>query len=499
MKNKFLIFLLFVGFLCNAQLNGYKYAYIDFGEDPDKYNVIDYWNKSLKGVGLVPILRGDLNDLIETGKECMALTIYPSWYKKGRWQWVVKLQFNNCNNVVVHVDETAVGNDMSSTSRDIRVAGQRIINKFKEKYQYIPNLTPKRPDNFYDVTQISSKLDINSQASIRTYFDNKSLYPFEGMWRGQGRLSGYKLAIFYNDYKYHAIIIDNYRGWKIGECKAILEETAVDEISSIDWIMGDKVSENKSTAIIEKEAILKFDINDEEVVFLKTYPKLSKQTSNSKKIRSSAEWSGNGSGIIISRTGYIVTNHHVIEDASEIEVEFIIDDEIKKFSAQTVQSDKVNDLAIIKIFDMNFDGLDELPYNFKTRISEVGTKVYAYGYPMALSLMGKEIKITDGIISSKSGIDGDITTYQISASIQPGNSGGPLFDNKANFIGINSSGLARYGSETTGYTIKSNYVLNLIDVLPKNISLPSNTKLETLPLTEQIKEISKYVVLIKVK
>ena len=215
--------------------------------------------------------------------------------------------------------------------------------------------------------------------------------------------------------------------------------------------------------------------------------------------RIASKWAGNGSGIIISNSGYIVTNNHVIEDTNEIEVEFLIDGEIKSFNAEIVQVDKVNDLAIIKIFDLAFDGVPEIPYNFKTRSSDVGTKVYAYGYPMALSLMGKEIKITDGIISSKSGIDGDITTYQISATIQPGNSGGPLFDEKGNFIGINSSGLARLGSESTGYTIKSSYVLNLLDVLPKSIELPSNKKLESLPLTEQIKEISKYVVLIKVK
>ena len=54
---------------------------------------------------------------------------------------------------------------------------------------------------------------------------------------------------------------------------------------------------------------------------------------------------------------------------------------------------------------------------------------------MALSAMGKEIKVTDGIINSKSGFQGDITTYQISAPIQGGNSGGPLFDDKGNFIG----------------------------------------------------------------
>jgi len=74
-----------------------------------------------------------------------------------------------------------------------------------------------------------------------------------------------------------------------------------------------------------------------------------------------------------------------------------------------------------------------------------------------------------------------------------------LFDDKANFIGINSSGLSKEIVDNVGYTIKSSYVFNLIDVLPKSIDLPSSVKLQSLPLTEQIKEISKYVVLIKVK
>ena len=241
-----------------------------------------------------------------------------------------------------------------------------------------------------------------------------------------------------------------------------------------------------------------------EFLFRKIYPERTVNEGNSifkrKEIKpKTAEWLGNGSGIIISKSGYIITNHHVIDDADDIEVEFIIDSEVKKFNAEIVQVDKKNDLAVIKIFDMNFDGLDDLPYNFKTRSSDVGTKIYAYGYPMALSLMGKEIKITDGIISSKSGFDGDITTYQITAPIQGGNSGGPLFDDKGNFLGINSSGLRKDIADNVGYTIKSSYVLNLIDVLPKSIELPSNTKLKSLPLTEQIKEISKYVVLVKVK
>jgi len=215
--------------------------------------------------------------------------------------------------------------------------------------------------------------------------------------------------------------------------------------------------------------------------------------------KNNTEWAGNGSGVIISKSGYIITNHHVIEDADDIEVEFVLDDEIQKFNAKIVQSDKVNDLAIIKIVDVNFDGVKELPYNFKTRSSDVGTKVYAFGYPMALSIMGKEIKVTDGMINSKTGYDGDITSYQISAAIQAGNSGGPLFDDKGNLIGINSAKLNVKIADNVGYSIKTSYVLNLIDILPKTINLPSNKKLVSLPLIEQIKEISKYVVLVKVK
>ena len=230
-----------------------------------------------------------------------------------------------------------------------------------------------------------------------------------------------------------------------------------------------------------------------EVVLFRIYPKFDKN--NRQKRVKNGEWAGNGSGLIISTSGYIETNNHVIDDANDIEVEFILDNEVQTFNAEIVQVDKVNDLAIIKIHDMNIDGVNELPYNFKNMSSDVGTKVYAFGYPMALSIMGKEIKVTDGIISSKTGFDGNITTYQITAPIQGGNSGGPLFDDKGNFIGINSSGIRKDLADNVGYSIKTSYLLNLIDILPKTINLPSNNKLDSLTLTEQVKEISKYVVL----
>ena len=354
-------------------------------------------------------------------------------------------------------------------------------------------------DRVTEVELPGYSFDIKSELSIRNFFDENGVELIEGIWEYAGNDNEYKIVVTKDNFKFKGTIIETSApAFRPGDIKAVFETAASDEVVTIKWTMGDGYTIEKTVGTVKNNALIEFRIPQSgDAILYKVYPKFDDDPK--KKKTKTGEWAGNGSGIIISKSGYIVTNHHVIEDADDIEVEFILNEEVQKFNAEIVQVDKVNDLAIIKIFDMNFDGVDELPYNFKTRSSDVGTKVYAFGYPMALTAMGKEIKITDGIISSKSGFDGDITTYQITAPIQGGNSGGPLFDDKGNFLGINSSGIRKDLADNVGYTIKSSYVLNLIDVLPKSIDLPSSTKLELLPLTDQIKEISKYVVLIKVK
>lgn len=207
----------------------------------------------------------------------------------------------------------------------------------------------------------------------------------------------------------------------------------------------------------------------------------------------------NGSGIIISNNGLIATNFHVIEGAKSIEVEFFYNNQFKSFKAQVVRTDKINDLAIIKIDDKFFKGLSGIKYNFKFKSSEVGESVFALGYPKALSGMGKDIKFTDGKISSKTGFKGDVTKYQTTTPIQPGNSGGPLFDSYGNFIGINSSKIVSNDVDNVAYTIKSVYLSTLVDSMNENVVLPSDTSIHSLSLTSKIKQLSKYVTLIKVR
>ena len=239
--------------------------------------------------------------------------------------------------------------------------------------------------------------------SIKNYWkdSNQEFDDLEGIYEPLGSVDesvlGYVLGIIkVNDY-YEIIMLGQPYGSRDvnkGGVKATAKKMPTEGVYNLRWRMANARNIEKGFIIVENTVL---DItltrfgSASNSKYVKTFAPSLTSNSNPKK---PIGWAGNGSGLIISKSGYIVTNHHVIEDADDIEVEFIINDEVQKFNAEIVQSDKVNDLAIIKIFDINFDGLDNLPYNFKARSSDVGTKVYAYGYPMALSLMGKEIKVT---------------------------------------------------------------------------------------------------------
>lgn len=124
-----------------------------------------------------------------------------------------------------------------------------------------------------------------------------------------------------------------------------------------------------------------------------------------------------------------------------------------------------NDLAVIKINDEAFKTLDPLKYSFKESGGvEVGSSVFTIGYPLALSGMGKEAKFTDGKISSKTGYNNAVNTYQTSIPVQPGNSGGPIFSDKGQLIGIVNAKIR--DADNVSYGIKLNYIKNIIELLP---------------------------------
>lgn len=213
-------------------------------------------------------------------------------------------------------------------------------------------------------------------------------------------------------------------------------------------------------------------------------------------------WRGNGSGFFLNQQGYIATNYHVVEGASALQAHFTRNGKVESYPATIVVTDPQNDLAIIKIDDNSFSSNAILPYGLMTRTKDTGSEVFALGYPMA-DVMGTEVKFTDGKISSKSGIGGDVRVYQISVPIQPGNSGGPLFDMGGNVVGITSSGLNRdyFKSENVNYAIKASYLKNLMEACPDEIVLDEKieTPISSMSLTDRIKQYENFVVLILTK
>jgi S1-C subfamily serine protease len=233
------------------------------------------------------------------------------------------------------------------------------------------------------------------------------------------------------------------------------------------------------------------------VVFKYSYQKIFPLESDIEKIKKPEKVEkSSGTGFAISSDGYIVTNYHVVENATKIKVKGVKGDFSKSYSAKVMVSDKNNDLAILKIDDYSFSSLGVIPYIIKSTPANVGENIFVLGYPLTAT-MGEEIKLTNGIISSKSGFQGDITSYQMTAPIQSGNSGAPMFDKVGNIAGIVNA--KHVGAENAGYAVKTSYLFNLIDALPTTLKLPTVNTLKGKTLSSQVEIANKFVYIIEVE
>jgi len=342
-----------------------------------------------------------------------------------------------------------------------------------------------------------SSFSDNFEGVIKSYFDSAILDPIEGIYlcNNNNGVNYCKVAITKSENgTYNEYFIERY-GWRAG----LMQKKAGDIVSRYE-----KTSLTNEYVYYQGKKSYNCKLSNNKIVFnvpyigVFTFNKIYPIGEPIDAPNKTPEWLSQGSGVIISTDGYIITNYHVVKKSKQIMVD-VYQGSTKSFNAKIISVDKKNDLALIKVDETDFSEMTtSVKYNLLNEAADVGTKVYSYGYPLSY-LMGKEIKITDGIISSKTGFSGDITCYQISAPIQPGSSGGPLFDENANLIGINSSGLHKSLADNVGYTIKSSYILNFLDAVTENFSVPSNKTLKNYSLTSQIKELSNYVVLIKVR
>lgn len=338
-----------------------------------------------------------------------------------------------------------------------------------------------------------------TQALLKERWKEGGCSPIEGIytsyiatdnpkWRGSNKLT---LAVLKTGEGYDLIYLKGslFNKWREGDIKARFIPTAEPGLYKVStWYAEDRTENEDYYITFKDQRFYIYETDGSNMAgFLKLFPANESPQLSDKST---------GSGVVLDRQGVIATNYHVIENAEAINVSVKNSNGIATYEAEVLCTDKANDLALIQIKGRRTDSFPAIPYAIPSKTFDVGTSVFAMGYPM-VSIMGDEVKITDGIINAKTGYQGDVATYQISAPIQPGNSGGPLFDKKGNLAGITRAKIP--GASNVGYAIKTAYLRNLIESAPIHIEIPEKSELAAMELPEQIKRLSDFVVQIKVR
>ena len=198
-----------------------------------------------------------------------------------------------------------------------------------------------------------------------------------------------------------------------------------------------------------------------------------------------------GSGFAVTSDGYVITNYHVIKGCTDV----YIHDKGESILSTIVTFDPNNDIALLKgkFKPRRF-------YPLSRESTKLLTEVYVAGHPFGRDI-STSVKVTRGIVSSLTGVANNFSNLQIDASLQPGNSGGPIINDKGNVIGVAvakldlDSIIEEYGvvPENVNFGVKADVVINILE--GENIMLPNPNKevMLTNELGELITEATYYI------
>ena len=154
-----------------------------------------------------------------------------------------------------------------------------------------------------------------------------------------------------------------------------------------------------------------------------------------------------GSGFFVSKNGHVITNQHVVGNCKKVTVG---DNAKKQVTADIIETDRRNDLALLKLSTLKMASVETQSLIKKLGVKIVplasdgllrskdvnrGEEIVVAGYPYG-EIFGDEIKVNKGIVSGNKGLGGDTGQFQIDAAVQPGNSGGPIYDSNGNIVGV---------------------------------------------------------------
>jgi serine protease Do len=209
------------------------------------------------------------------------------------------------------------------------------------------------------------------------------------------------------------------------------------------------------------------------------------------KIPENAKLISGGSGFLIDVKGYIITNAHVLIGSGAV----VVNSKGQEFNATIANIDNERDLAILKINDADYEPQRNLPYNIRKNNSDLGEQIFTLGYPR------NDIVYGEGYVSARTGYNSDSLTYQLQISANPGNSGGPVFNNNGEVIGILSTRQAQAAGVV--FAVKSKNIYQMVEELKntdtafENIKLPSHSTLRGVDRKQQITRLEESVFYVK--
>ncbi|MFZ6009598.1 MAG: trypsin-like peptidase domain-containing protein [Bacteroidota bacterium] len=197
-----------------------------------------------------------------------------------------------------------------------------------------------------------------------------------------------------------------------------------------------------------------------------------------------------GTGFLIAANGYVATSYHVIKGADSV---FITNEKYGRLKALVVHNDPANDISILRIDADMLKGI-RLPFTIFGQEANLGERVFTLGFPR------EDIVYGEGSVSAATGYQQNPNAYQISVPVNPGNSGGPLLNERGDLVGI----ISGVQTETSGaaFAIKSSVVLSVIDAVPDTLSrpltIPQQSLLKNASRVQQVSRWKDFVFMVNV-